>query len=149
MDLFQSLERDGICVACVRICDIIKLDFSVKEETICLHIQSALTRILKDNELLVSSNDMFVPGKNHKKSFFKKFKWDIPGNSLFDDCLDKINDDLLNKKILNVQFIGRDLIINFDSGISIQVLCYTLEQDREVFRIFMKGDLNSHIVIDT
>lgn len=111
-------------------------------------ILNALMRILKDEELLISSNDMFIPGKSYKKSFLKKFKWDIPGNNLFDDCLKNINEELFNKRIQAVSFNGLDLIINLGDDIKIQVLTCTLQQGEEVFRIFKKGDINSHIVVE-
>ena len=106
-------------------------------------------RGLQKEQLLISSNDIFFPSKNYKKKLFKKFKWDLPGNTLFDDQLHDFKNRILDKAIFSVQMFGKDLILTFDENYKIEILACTLEQEREYFRIFKKGDLNSHIVVES
>lgn len=149
MKSVDYLKNGSRLVSILRICDLIKLDFSTEDGLVCLHIQSALMRGLKGEELLISSYDLFLPSKNYKKRLFKKFKWDIPGNSLFDDQLYDFKDKILNKQILSAEMWGKDLILKFEEDYKIEVLAYTFETDREFFRIFKKGDLDSHIVVES
>ncbi len=148
MNLFNLLSENGILVTFVSVCDLIKLDFLANGDTICIHIQDALFRVFKNDRLIISSNDMFVPAKNYKKKPFKKFKWDVPGNSLFDEQVDAFSADILNKKVESVKLIGQDLFINLSFNYKIQVLANTTQAETEVFRIFKKGDLDSHFVIE-
>ena len=149
MDRVDCLTAGGSLISISRICDLIKLDFLIKEKIVCLHVQSALFRVLKANELLVSSNDMFLPSKNYKRKLFKKFKWDIPGNSLFDDQLLDVKGQILNKTVQSILFLGNDLIIEIGDDYKIEVLSCTMEKGREIFRVFKKGNIDCHTVIET
>ena len=149
MTIFDYFGNESVLINISRVCDLIKLDFSIKDSIVCLHIQSSLMRGLKANKLLISSSDMFLPSKHYKEKRFKKFKWDIPGNSLFDDQLDDCKEKFINKKLNLISILEKDLILNFDDDYKIEVLAYTLEPDRELFRIFRKGDLDSHLVFET
>lgn len=52
----------------IRICDLIKIDLvTERDEVICIHSQSSLLRFFKSNKLIVSSEDMFLPGINYVK----------------------------------------------------------------------------------
>ena len=68
---------------------------------------------------------------------------------MFDDQLHDFKNKILNKAIVSVQTVGKDLILTFDENYEIEILACTLEQEREYFRIFKKGDLNSHIVVES
>lgn len=149
MEIFDYLSKGGILIGISRVCDLIKLDFSIRDEIICLHIQSSLMRVLKENKLLMSSNDLFLPSKHFKKKPFKRFKWDIPGNSFFDDQLTNIKEQILYKPLCLISILEKDLILNFDDGYKIEILACTLEKERELFRIFRKGDLDSHLIFET
>ena len=149
MKTVDCLKNESRLVSISRICDLIKIDFSTEDGYVCLHIQSALMRGLKKNELLISSYDLFLPSKNYRKKLFKKFKWDIPGNSFFDDRLDDFKNEIINKKILSVEMFGKDLVLKFEGNYRIEILSWTLEAGREIFRIFKKGVLDSHMVIET
>lgn len=149
MRAIDCLKNGSRLVSISRVCDLIKLDFSTDDGLVCLHIQSALMRGLKEEQLLISSKDLLLPSKKYKKTLFKKFKWDIPGNSFFDDQLYEFKDKIFNKKILSVEMSGKDLILNFDENYKIEILSCTLEKERELFRIFKKGDLDSHMVVES
>ena len=150
MTIVERLADGGRLVSISRICDLIKLDFLTEEnEVICLHIQASLMLGKKDEKLLISSNDIYLPSKNQKKSFFKRFKWDTPGNSMFDDQLHDFREKIINKNVDSVQSSGKDLILYFDDNYKIEILACTLERERELYRIFKKGDFESHIVVET
>ena len=149
MSIVDCLTNGSSLISISRVCDLIKLDFTNETDFICLHVQSALMRGLKRDELLISSNDIFLPSRRYKKKLFKKFKWDMPGDSLFDDQLFNFKNEILNKKLHSVQILGKDLILEFDDDYKIEILSCTLENEREFFRIFRKGDLDSHIVVES
>ena len=148
---FMGCMEKGCCLVSVsRICDLIKLDFLTTEgESVCLHVQTSIFRGLKQNKLLISSQDIYLPSKHYKKKKFIKFKWDVPGNSLFDDQMLDFKKEFLNKKIEEIKIIGKDLVIDFGDGLLIELLCCTLEEERELYRVFKKGDLESHIIVET
>ena len=149
MSIIDCLKKGSSLISISRVCDLIKLDFVNETGLVCLHVQSALMRGLKRDELLISSNDIFLPSRHYKKKLLKKFKWDIPGDSLFDDQLFNFKNEILNKKLQTVQFLGKDLILEFDDNYKIEILSCTLENERELFRIFKKGNLDSHIVVES
>ena len=149
MNISDYLIEGSVLKNICRVCDLIKLDFSNNEETICLHIQSSLMRGFKKNRLLISSNDMFIPSKYYKRRPFKKFKWDIPGNSLFDDQLEEFKKEIANKKVQSISLCEKDLVILFEEDLKIDVLLISLETEKELFRIFKKGNLDSHLVVET
>ena len=149
MDIVDYLKAGSRLNSISRICDLIKIDFISEGKVICLHSQSALMRGLKNNELLISSNDIFLPSKQYKKKLFRKFKWDIPGNTLFDDQLYDFRDGIIHKKIVSIEMLTKDLILYFEGNYRIEILAWTLEPGRELFRVFKKGDLDSHFVIES
>ena len=149
MNIVDYLTAGSRLNSISRICDLIKIDFISEGKVICLHSQSALMRGLKNNELLISSNDIFLPSKQYKKKLFRKFKWDIPGNTLFDDQLMVFEKEVINKNLLSVHVLGKDLILELDDNYKIEILSCTLEKGRELFRMFIKGELDSHIVFDS
>ena len=149
MSVIDLLKEYGCFDSVCRICDLIKIDFSAGSDVICLHTQSALFRGLKFDDLLISSDDIFVPGKNYKKRFLRKFKWDIPGNTLFDDRLEIFTNEISNKKVKDVAIKGKDLLVDLEDGYRIEVLANTFTPDSEIYRIFKKDDLESHIVVET
>ena len=149
MCFIGCLDKGCCLVNVVRICDMIKLDFLTTEgETVCLHVQTTIFRGLKHNKLLISSRDIYVPSIRYKKKKFRRFKWDIPGNSLFDDQMLDFKKEFLSKKVEGVNVVGKDLILDFGEGLVIELLSCTLEKDRELYRVFKKGDLASHIVVE-
>ena len=145
MNVQKSL-LGGKLNALSRICDLIKIDFEVFGKKICLHIQDATFRIIKSGKLLVVNSDMSVPRKNFNK---KKFKWDEPGATLFDDQVAEYKEELINSQVADVLVSEKDLILTLNSGLRIEILHDTLESGREVYRIFESGNLESHYVMET
>ncbi|MBQ8197707.1 MAG: hypothetical protein IJZ73_06615 [Clostridia bacterium] len=146
MELFDKLVGSKL-VDIYRVCDLISLDFQTNyENVISVHIQTALFRVCKEDDILISSYDMYIPRKNFKK---RRFKWDKAGNSLFDEQLEMFEKDFVNKTIVKIDFCGKDLRIYLDDNYKIDILANTLEEDNEIFRIFVRGDLDSHFVVET
>lgn len=73
----------------------------------------------------------------------------MPGNTLFDDQLMVFEKEVINKNLLSVHVLGKDLILELDDNYKIEILSCTLEKGRELFRMFIKGELDSHIVFDS
>lgn len=149
MNILDILGNRSVLVSISRICNLIKLDFRNETGMICVHIQSALMRGLKNDKLLISSNDIFLPSKNYKKKPFKKFQWDVPNSTLFDDMLSDFKDEIIEKELCSVQYLGKDLLLKFEDNYRVEILACTLEQDREFYRVFKKGDLDSHFVVES
>ena len=150
MDLFKDLANGGKLDSINRICDLIGIDFLVKEETVCIHVECALVRFFCGKRLVGSSYDMFIPGKNYKADDDSTFEWDIPGNNLFDEQVACFIKEMENQKVRSVSFTGKDLIIDLENDCKIEILSNTLEEDREIFRIFKKDDdLDTDFVVDT
>lgn len=146
MDIINKIF-DAKIVSLSRICNLVKLDFETKDnQTICIHIQSALFRGLELGNLLITSNDIYVPSIQHKKSL--KFKWDLPGNTLFDDQLLLFEKKVLGKKAISADLKNKDLFIELQDNYRLEIIVNTLENDTENFRVFIKGDIGSHFVVE-
>lgn len=65
----------GMLNSISRVCGLIKLGFlSLNGETVCIHSQGSLLRVLKNNRLVLSSEDLFVPGLNIMQRKIKNFR---------------------------------------------------------------------------
>ena len=132
-----------------RVCGLIKLDFrSLSGEIICIHSQDSLLRVVKDNQLVLSSEDLFVQGTKYNAEKNKKFSCDYLDITLYDDELEQIIDSLIGVKVTDVKIIGNDLYIVLENNFKLSILPNTLEKDTENYRVFIKGDLNSHYVVE-
>lgn len=132
-----------------RICDLIKINFETCEKEVCLHIQKALFRVIEYENLLISSWDMGIPSKNFKKKLFKRFKWDIAGNTLYDDEVRENEKKLLGRIVNDVIFHGKDLILLLENNLRLEIIADTLKSDYEIFRIFELNNLDSHYVVES
>ena len=145
---FENLLRESEVLDVWRVCDLVLFEFKSKEGAVIrLHVSGDL-RIVDDENLLASYFDMHEPGTNYKKKIFRKFKYDEPGHTLFDDQLKSIIDRLKGAKVLNVKFERKDLFLKLDNNIKIEVPQYTLKADQEFYRLFVKGDLDSHFIVE-
>ena len=131
-----------------RLCNLIKVDFLKEEKRFCLHIQTALFRGIKNEEVVFASDDIYLPNENYKKKLFHRFRWDKPGFSLFDFQLDKNKNSFINKKVVTAKHDDKDLIVKLENNCRLEVFSRTLEKEIEVFRIFEKGNLESHYVLE-
>lgn len=139
----------GMLNSISRVCGLIKLDFrSLSGEIICIHSQDSLLRVVKDNQLVLSSEDLFVQGTKYNAEKNKKISCDYLDITLYDDELEQIIDSLIGVKVTDVKIIGNDLYIVLENNFKLSILPNTLEKDTENYRVFIKGDLNSHYVVE-
>jgi len=148
MEKFEFLIKSKIN-SIVRICDLIKINFEVGKKEICLHVQKALFRVIESENLLISSYDMGIPSKNFKEKLFKRFKWDISGNTLYDDEIKNNENKLLGAVVKNIISNGKDLVLQLENGLRIEVIADTLKPDYEIYRIFELNNLESHYVVES
>gem|GEM_PF-6916962 len=132
-----------------RTCDLIMIGFDFPDKELGLHVQKALFRVSAPEKLLICSGDMWTPGDNYQKKLFKKFQWDNPGDSLFDEQVEKYEEMLLGATVDSASQSAKDLIIKLNNGLSIEVLADTLVPEHEVYRLFQRNDLESHYVVET
>ena len=120
-----------------RVCDLVCMQLTTpKGNKLCLHIQSFF-RIIKDRDVIISSEDMY---RCASSSNYESFEWDVPGNSIYDQALEKIREDLYNAAIVeyNRNDIG-DMSITFENNLILQILVDTTESE-EKYRIFNDTD---------
>lgn len=127
-----------------RILNLASLEFKSKEsETMHLHIQ-CFFRIVNGGTVLVSSEDMYECRSNIDPD---DFKWDAPGQSLYDECiLEKCKKLLYSSAIISAEknSIG-DLVIRFENGLELQAFVNSTTDDCEMYRIF---DEKEHFVVE-
>ena len=124
-----------------RICNLISIEISKSNEKIFLHIQSFF-RILKSDKIILSSEDIYKKGLVCNVDFFE---WDVVGQSLFDEELNKNREMLFAGKILRIKMESNgDLSIFFEYGLTLQIFIDTIN-DEEKYRIF---DQNNAFVVN-
>ena len=123
---------EGKIISVSRICNLISIRIKSKsEEFVSLHIQSFF-RITNSTRVLVSSEDIYRPNSEHQE----EFNWDVPGESIFDESINKYKKDLLQAKIQQVLVkITGDIDIFLDNGFIIQIIIDTTISS-EKYRIF-------------
>lgn len=127
-----------------RMCDLIMLDFSSKEgKNFSLHILTFM-RIFAKDRLIVSSWDMYRKGKKSKK----KFKYDCPNSTMYDDEIEENNEILCSVAIKSVALKNKDLYISLENGVRIEILIDAVKLDEneseEEYRVF---DYNTEYLI--
>ena len=116
-----------------RVCDLITMEFETSnQQNVYVHIQSFF-RIVKDNRVIISSEDMYRCGKNVDSN---QFVWDTPGRSIFDQSLKENFDFIRTLRVIDVikHPIG-DITFCFEKNALIQILINTTEFE-EKYRIF-------------
>ena len=94
-----------------RVCDLVSLKVLLpSKKAVYIHIQTFF-RVLWKDRLIISSEDMYRCAEGGDK---ENFKWDVPGNSVFDDSIKKHLDIIKKSHIIGVtkQTAG-DLIVYF------------------------------------
>ena len=126
-----------------RICNLLSIRMILSDNhTISLHVQSFF-RIMKRNKVVVSSEDMY---RCSEKISSETFEWDVPGNSIFDETLQKYHEELVNSNILQVRKSKNgDLLLVLENGIVLQILIDTAVSE-EKYRIF---DENFSVIVNS
>ena len=127
-----------------RACDMVCIGFNLSNSNeIYIHIQSFF-RILKDNMIIVSSQDMCRRGSNCKDN--EEFNWDVPGQTRYDDSLNEHIGTLIGSVVVDVkQETNGDLVLFFNNDVVLQIFIDTVEIE-EKYRIFSDTD---GIVVDS
>ena len=132
-----------------RTCDLIMIGFDFPDKELGLHVQKALFRVSAPEKLLICSGDMWTPGDNYQKKLFKKFQWDKPGDSLFDEQVKQHKAMLLGAIVDSATQSAKDLIIKLNNELSIEIFADTLVPEHEVYRLLHYHDWESHYVVET
>lgn len=117
-----------------RTCNLIMFDLLDKNDySICLHVECFM-KIIKDNKIIACTNDMYTPGENCHK---KKFKWDKPGTSLFDETLQANLKEVVNKRINEVKIQNNELYLHLENNVIIEIIPDSVT-DSEAYILFSK-----------
>ena len=109
-DEFLSSLKGGVISQISRTCDMVSIRVDLKNaEVIFIHIQSFF-RIIKNNKVIISSEDIFQCDKCYDNC---SFEWDIPGQSVFDNSIKEHQSELCDLKIIemNQNSIGKQLFV--------------------------------------
>ncbi len=116
-----------------RTCDLIMLTIVKDEQEIFFHATCFL-RIYNSKKLLLCSNDLYKRGNKAEEDF----EWDIPGSSLFDDCVDVNGEYFLDIAISDVKISYDKFIIKLVNEVVIEAIPDTVAYDdyTEAYRLF-------------
>lgn len=139
MENKDSIVANMLINTCIsdigRSCDVVWIIFNGSSE-IALHSQCTF-RIVSEKSVFLTSIDMYFPRDDIK---IDDFVWDIPGQSLFEQRLDLVKQELLGKNVINVEFSkNHDMYITLENGVIFQFFrIYTWGEvlDNENIRIF-------------
>ncbi len=126
-----------------RVCDLICIQIE-SESKMCSYIDiQCFFRALKDNEIIISSDDIY---RCDKRFNVEEFAWDIPGQSVFDKQVQYYSMLIFKSSIVSIQIEKcGDLIIGLENNIVLQIMVNTSVCE-ENFRIFND---NEELVINT
>jgi hypothetical protein len=106
-------------------------------------------RLVSNAEIILGSKDFYIPNSTIK-DIGEEFDWDIKGNNRFDEQV-----NILSAKIKSKIFIS-SIIVDDLGGIKIIFTDNyyfeifpdeSLKEDNEFWRIFIPGNVNSHLVV--
>ncbi len=126
LTLFEKMEIVNI----KRTCNLIMITFANNSHEIWLHIE-CFFRVFNKNKTLICSEDIYKKGRKSKK----RFKWDKPFSSLFDDCVEDNGTYILRIPISNVELKNNELYIYLANGVILEIIPNTVIDD-EAYRIF-------------
>lgn len=134
-DELNEIFIDARLVEIKRHCDLIMLEFCLKNGTHGFIHLSCFFKILFSDKTIICSGDMFREGRNESK---KEFNWDEPGLSIFDDCVKDNMELLCQSKIKYIQFRNNELMFSFDNNLFLEIIPDSSETEFEFYRIFVK-----------
>ena len=115
-----------------RICNLVSIEVDINGKKKFLHIQSFF-RILNAEKVIISSEDMYKKGEMCNED---SFEWDVVGQSLFDDTLNKNRGMLFAASIRQAKIDANgDISILLDNNIVLQIFIDTTISE-EKYRIF-------------
>lgn len=131
-DEIKALLKGATIASVKRTCDLVMFTFRLPDDReIYLHLTCFLL-ILYHNMRLACSNDMFVKGDQCRK---RRFKWDSPGDSLFDESLSKGEAKLKGKKVILIDMCDGALKIVLEDDVKLFVIPDSVKE-KEFYRFF-------------
>ena len=131
-DEIKALLKDATIASVKRTCDLVMFTFLLPDgREIYLHLTCFLL-ILYHNMRLACSNDMFVKGDQCRK---RRFKWDSPGDSLFDESLAKEELKWKGKRVISFDMYDGTLRIVLEDNLRIFVIPDSAKE-KEFYRLF-------------
>jgi len=133
-----------------RTCDLAGFEFTLSSgKKLALH-SFCFIRFFDSEILLLVTNNMYGPKSTIAEEDRGNFKWDEPGESLFDEVFEKYQEKLFSTKVKKVTFKNNDLRLYFENGMLLEFLADTTKYDDhnccENFRIFER--YGKHFVVD-
>ena len=131
-DEIKALLKGATIASVKRTCDLVMFTFRLPDgRDIYLHLTCFLL-ILYHNMRLACSNDMFVKGDQCRK---RRFKWDSPGDSLFDESLAKEESKWKGKRVTLFDMYDGTLRIVLEDNLRIFVIPDSAKE-KEFYRLF-------------
>ena len=131
-DEIKALLKGATIASVKRTCDLVMFTFRLPDgREIYLHLTCFLL-ILYHNMRLACSNDMFVKGDQCRK---RRFKWDSPGDSLFDESLAKEESKWKGKRVTLFDMYDGTLRIVLEDNIKIFIIPDSTKE-KEFYRLF-------------
>ena len=132
-----------------RILDLVLITFKLNNnKSMYFHIQCFI-RIFDDNNLVICTQDLLRRSSTLGKN--KKFDWAKTGNTLFDDTLAEYKEKLLSTYVKDISFQNKDIRINFENGMLMEVFVHITESDdpkfSENYRIFDDDESKEHYIV--
>lgn len=123
-----------------RACNLVMFAFLTKQKKdINIHAQ-CLLRLFDKNDLILTSESLYYPGKKYKKKLFKKFDWTMPESNVFDDIIDNYRNDISLGVVKEIIRDNKDIKIILDNGFKLEILelVNKIEESdyKENYRIF-------------
>ena len=114
-----------------RACNMVMLTFTAKNgEEYQLHVQCHF-RITLGDKVLLDTDALYT--KSTKIQNEENVEYDIIGNTLFDEIVDKKSDLFLAGKVEEIRYDEGDLRLVLNSGIKIDVFKNVTEYENEVY----------------
>ncbi len=104
-------------------------------------------RVLKNEMLVLGSNEMYVPRTDFGGSY-DEFKWDIPGENLYDEIRDSLMQEFIDKEVFVQKIMANcfgDLKIYLSEDYVIEV--FNNSCCEESWRFFDNEELHPHLVV--
>lgn len=153
VDLGRVTDMLWLCIGNPRTIEIPSYaNGTVKEKEVtdyAIHFQCEW-RFVKDDKILLASNDIYNP-YNKSLEYDEVWNWDVFGRekelcSVFDVQVEEFIDELLPLKIENICYTStNDLRIDFDKGIHFETFI-SISTRREFYR-FLNNCTDEHTVI--
>ena len=132
-----------------RICELVRFVFEVPDGRVFnLHVLCFLRVFDSDGTLAFCTQNMRDRSPTYRKKRFKKYDWTVVGATVFDDAIADYRNKLFSTIVSDVEFIGNDIKIKFNSGMWIDVLVTTTKYDDkhyvEDYRFFENNKIKEH-----